>query len=177
MEQNHFCISSFFTITKKRNCITPNRALSSPPSLGSAAWDPLIPESGKPLHRNKASLSSLLFQHDIIQVGGWILLWMLVCYETAQLYIYIYILPLFCSNQSQKHEMMWGKSRNTALIVLVQRLQTTAPTKDSVTWCFMRETMQNSSALSSHFEVGVQNHEILAEFGTQNIETHSSKTK
>lgn len=62
------------------------------------------------------------------------------------------------------------------MIVLVQRMQSTAPTKDSVTWRFIRETMQNGSALSSHFEVGVQNHEILAEFGTQNIETHSSKT-
>jgi len=36
--------------------------------------------------------------------------------------------------------------------------------------------MQNSSAMSSHSEVGVQNHEILAEFGTENRETHSSKT-
>lgn len=106
MEQNHFCISSFSTITKKRNCITPNRALSSPPSLGSAAWDPLIPESGKPLHRNKASLSSLLFQHDIIQVGGWILLWMLVCYETAQLYIYIYFtIVLFESKPKTRNDV------------------------------------------------------------------------
>lgn len=110
MEQNHFCISSFFTITKKRNCITPNRALSSPPSLGSAAWDPLIPESGKPLHRNKASLSSLLFQHDIIQVGGWILLWMLVCYETAQLYIYIYIF-YHCSVRIKAKNTKWCEGK------------------------------------------------------------------